>query len=105
MLRDTYNTIDQIKADNKGIGNHWFDADTMRFFNSRVNRKVYDGHLFVSSEQFDSDSPRLYSIRVCVKGKIYDLGYKYPSLKLARAGIGEFDWKAIIRNEYGVIVD
>lgn len=42
---------------------HWFDPSTMRFFNSRVGALVYGGVYFVSSERYDDNSPRLYSIR------------------------------------------
>lgn len=49
---------------------HWFSQDTMRFFRSRVGSYGYlsqsDGAkvFFVSSEQFDYASPRLYTVRV-----------------------------------------
>jgi hypothetical protein len=49
---------------------HWFSPDTMRFFRSRIGSYGYlsqsDGAkvFFVSSEQFDYQSPRLYTVRV-----------------------------------------
>lgn len=52
---------------------HWFDADTMRFFSSRVlgaeihRQKGTARIVFVTSEQNDSpytDHPRRYSVRV-----------------------------------------
>ena len=49
-------------------GGHWFDASAKRFFNSRVAQTAElkdDKAYFVSSEQFDYKSPRLYSVRVC----------------------------------------
>ena len=45
---------------------HWFEKSTMRFFRSRVAQYGYQGPggvYFVSSEQFDAQSPRLYSVR------------------------------------------
>jgi len=45
---------------------HWFDPGTMRFFSSRVGQTGWEGPggtYFVSSEQFDSTSPRLYTVR------------------------------------------
>lgn len=60
------NTIEEIKQANKDADGHWFDADTMRFFRSRVSRKVYPveaGTYFVTSERFDDNSPRLYTVR------------------------------------------
>ena len=53
-----------------GIGRHWFDADTMRFFRSRLADVGYgavDGSVyFVSSEQnhgMGGPYRRLYSVR------------------------------------------
>ncbi len=57
-----------IQAHYQGHG-HWFDAGTMRFFNSAIEPVAYrtdDGTkaYFVSSEQYDFESPRRYSVRV-----------------------------------------
>ena len=59
-----YRTIKEIKQANKEAGQHWFDADTMRFFNSRILSPVIGGRYFVSSEKYDDGSPRLYTIRI-----------------------------------------
>ena len=63
-------TMAQIRACNRERGLHFFDRDTLRFFNSRVGRSVYQGPggvYFVSSEQFEPSSgpafPRKYSVR------------------------------------------
>lgn len=47
---------------------HWFDASSMRFFDSRIGSNVYPTNnpyitLFVSSERFDEKTKRYYSIR------------------------------------------
>lgn len=45
---------------------HWFSRSAMRFFHSRVGEYGYQGPggvYFVSSEQFNAQSPRLYSVR------------------------------------------
>lgn len=56
-----------IKAVAREVSNPWFDRETMSFFDSRVSDKVYpasDGSCyFVSSERFDAQSPRLYTVR------------------------------------------
>jgi hypothetical protein len=69
-------TMEEIKSKNRDIGHHWFEADTMRFFRSRIPQTTVDGwNLFVTSEQFDEDSPRLYTIRVANKdGSIDTMG-------------------------------
>ena len=47
-----YTTIDQIKDANTAAGQYFFNADTMRFFRSRVESPVYGGRYFITSEQF-----------------------------------------------------
>ena len=61
-----YNVI--ARADR--AGSHFFDADTMRFFNSRVLDATLtqigadgDHFRFVTSERYDWDSPRRYTVR------------------------------------------
>lgn len=59
--------IEELKRLNKKAGQFWFDADTTRFFKSRYSQtaeKVGNKAYFITSEQFDLTSPRLYSIRV-----------------------------------------
>ena len=57
-----YETVYDIELANRQAGQHWFDPDTKRFFQSRYGQTVYGKRFFISSEQFD-DSPRLYTIR------------------------------------------
>lgn len=64
--------IDVIQRLNKNKGKFFFSLDTMRFFKSRTPQiAIYDTDhnpnkaYFVTSEQFDYNSPRLYTIRVC----------------------------------------
>jgi len=52
-----------IKRNNKKAGYHFFDKDTMRFFNSRIETGLYKDNTFITSEQFDYNSPREYTIR------------------------------------------
>jgi hypothetical protein len=60
-------STEDIKRAHQG---HWFDANTMRFFSSRVYEDAYrteDGRysFFVTSEQNKwVDGPRLYSVRI-----------------------------------------
>lgn len=44
---------------------HFFDEDTMRFFDSRILPEVYEGYggiYFITSEKFHTD-PRNYTVR------------------------------------------
>ena len=77
-----FSTIEGMRNFNAQYGYHWFDRDTMRFFNSRiekvkgwplimhsslfVHRNGFD-NLFVTSETYDENRPelfpRLYTVR------------------------------------------
>lgn len=59
-----------IKYANRTAGHYYFERSTMRFFNSRVLSRVYEGPggvYFVTSEQFHGSSgvskPRRYTVR------------------------------------------
>ena len=67
---DQINNIDQLITTSERLGGHFFDDDTMEFFNSRVLSDLYrvndsEGY-FVTSERFDYMSPRTYSVRYYV---------------------------------------
>ena len=60
-------TMLEVKRAAAEHGSFWFDAPTMRFFRARVMPKVWNtpaGPAFISSEQYDEDSPRCYTVRV-----------------------------------------
>ncbi len=57
-------TIQEIQRHARG---HFFDDGATRFFNSRypqLGYKVGDKAYFITSEQFDYNSPRYYTVRV-----------------------------------------
>lgn len=60
-------SVDDIERANHYAGQHYFEADTMRFFSSRVLSGVAGGRYFVTSERrgFD-DYRRAYSVRVAL---------------------------------------
>ncbi len=61
--RERYRGISGIREANRDAGFHWFDADTLRFFGSRISEASFDGRYFVTSEDNFDRSARLYSIR------------------------------------------
>uniref|UniRef100_A0AAU3I9F0 Uncharacterized protein n=1 Tax=Streptomyces sp. NBC_01393 TaxID=2903851 RepID=A0AAU3I9F0_9ACTN len=76
---NTLRTLDQVKrAARNGAAPHWFDASALRFFSSRISETVYPtegGAYFVSSERFDWQSPRLFTVRHCTTaGEISTVG-------------------------------
>ena len=57
-------TIAEARKLHREKGLHFFDADTMRFFNSKIHgATLYGGRYFVTSERFDDTRPRRYSVR------------------------------------------
>lgn len=57
-----FNTISDVIDHNRATGHHFFDADTMRFFNSRVETGLMRGRFFVTSEK-GPDGIRAYTVR------------------------------------------
>lgn len=59
-----WRSIDDIRREHDG---HWFDADTMRFFSTRLGSDVIGGRYFITSERNETpgypSGPRLYTIR------------------------------------------
>lgn len=58
-----YRTMADVRAASKTTGHHFFDATTMRFFNSRVVTQLYAGRWFVTSEHMDADHVIGYTVR------------------------------------------
>ncbi len=83
-----YKSIAELKAKNESIGMNWFSTETMTFFNSRVEGDLHDGDFFISSEQYDDESPRQYKVRQGTKtGHIATLTEWLSSLKEAEEKI------------------
>ena len=69
----------QLKRIAENNGSHFFDKDTMRFFQSRIHDVVYGGCVFVTSEKQRSyrghTYPRLYTVRYMDnKGSVHTIG-------------------------------
>ena len=79
----------------EACGSHFFDADTMRFFKSRIldGVTIHDGRAyFVTSERFDAGTPRRYSARYMVAGAhFFEVGefQEYATARQARQAIAE----------------
>lgn len=56
------NLLAVVKA-NDEIGHHWFEADTMEFFKTRLESDLIDGRYFITSEH-GPYGPRAFSIRL-----------------------------------------
>lgn len=65
---ERFASIEAMKRANRDAGFHFFDADSMRFFRSRIAPGVIGGRFFVTSEQYvavmsNEKGPRLYTVR------------------------------------------
>ena len=70
-----FKTIKEIKQANRSRGYHFFDDASMKFFNSRIETGVLHGEYFITSEQFNYTSPRLFTIRkVKANGQVITIG-------------------------------
>lgn len=79
----TFENVEAVRKANRTIGHHWFDPSSMRFFSSHINGadKLINKRFFISSEQFDSNSPRLYTIRVVLPNGEVDTYGEFQAYK------------------------
>ena len=111
--RDTIHTTDDIRAIADHAGSHFFDVDTLRFFNSRIldGVRALDGnatepgrrYLFVTSERDNySNRPRQYTVRIATLGtqrdnrptidiETIDDGYSLPTAAAARRFMQDYN--------------
>lgn len=85
-----YLTMADVRAANKAAGHHWFEPGTMRFFSSRILANTLRNGYFVTSERFDANSPRRYTVRkVEESGAIDTVGelQQYATAAQAKAAI------------------
>ena len=66
MNHRIYNSIEEIREANQAIGNHWFDADTMAFFNSVIESSIINRCMFISSERMNYMDAKMYTIRIAL---------------------------------------
>ena len=71
------NTKELKEAVSESKARHFFSPDTMRFFNSRLQSYILkhsEGVIFITSEKYDYDDPRLYTVRMFTnEGRIKSL--------------------------------
>lgn len=85
-----FQTMTDVRAANKAIGNHWFERSTMKFFNSRVESSLLGGRYFITSERRELTFPKRYTVReVLQDGDIKTVGefQGYSLLEDARIAV------------------
>lgn len=92
-MNDNLYIADAIALYNNN-GGHFFDADTMKFFNSRIHDNLYNNYWFITSEKDDfTSAPRRYTIRVFsgTYDRIASINFnKYPTLNDAKKDLKAF---------------
>ena len=87
-------TMAEIRAANRAAGYYFFERDTMRFFDSRIETRgnAIGGRFFITSEQFHGSNnfhgPRLFTVREAKpSGDIDTVGkfQAYTTIEAARA--------------------
>ena len=82
-----FSTMAAVRAANKAAGHHFFDRDTLRFFGSKIECKLYAGRYFVTSEQ-PPHGPRVWRVREAQPdGTIDTVGEQLATLADAQAAI------------------
>ncbi len=90
MNAQTFASVSEIAALNQSIGHHWFSKATMKFFNSKTYGSVHHGRYFISSEKFNSDSQRRFTIRVVQPDGSIDTVGEFQAYTTYKAA-----WKAL----------
>lgn len=82
----------EAKKAHKNFGGHFFDREAMKFFNSKVESQLIDGRFFITSERFNDESPKLFTIReIASNGEMLsDVGnfQEFNSLESALVAVG-----------------
>ena len=82
-----YNTMTEFKNKNKSEGYHFFDDDTMEFFNSKIETSLFSDDTFITSEQGPHHNSKKYTIRKALAdGSVETVSEfcEFDSLKEAR---------------------
>ena len=63
-------TLTDIKENHAKAGKKFFSKNNMRFFDSRIESKLYSDNTFITSEQQSYQHPKLYTIRIALNNGI-----------------------------------
>ena len=98
IYSDLPGSISEIKRRNEEIGQFFFSKGAMRFFKSIIGSSVYRGCYFITSERFDMDTPRLFTVRKSMPDGSVDTFREFQEFKNSQAAknyiktIKETDW-------------
>lgn len=98
-------TIGDLEQMNRRASHHFFDADTMRFFASRVHEPVIAHRFFITSEKrgFDDTSRESRIRMICDAGNVESVGdVKFATPKAARDALAKAQ-KRLDGNDRGTL--
>lgn len=64
---EEFSSVPQMKVAVTNSGSHWFDKNTMRFFNSKIETGILNRRFFITSERQELSDPKKYTIRYFVR--------------------------------------
>ncbi len=90
-----FKTMSDVRAKNKEIGHFFFDRETMKFWDSKVETGLFRGRYFITSErERTATAKRKFKVREVLKtGEIISVGIQYPDLDSAKEAV-----KALIKS-------
>ena len=86
-----YETLEQVQQANRQAGRHWFEPDTLEFFESIMESEIIAGRFFITSEKLPHGD-RMFSVREAHEdGHISTVGTfcYYANLYDAEAAVAE----------------
>ena len=85
-------TMQDVMKLNRSIGHHFFDEDTMRFFNSRIETDLLNDKFFVTSEQGPHVARAFTVRRVNDDGTIGSIGAGFMGYVTRDEAIQAIQW-------------
>jgi hypothetical protein len=86
--REMFENVSQIRKANEALGQTWFGAGEMNFFNTVIEAEgqVFLGHYFVTSDRMELSDPKRYTLRVAdSKGRVSTVGNLRDHASVAEA--------------------
>lgn len=94
-VKPAFRDMADVRAANKALGRHFFDAKTMKFFGSKIESGLLKNRYFITSEQ-PPHGPREFKVREAIgNGEIqtWSIGPRemvYGTKAKASAAVKEF---------------
>lgn len=64
---DSFTSMPAVKAAFSAAGSFWFSPGAMKFFNTKIESSLIGGRYFITSEQYETGSQKLFNIRKVVR--------------------------------------